>query len=557
MTSSLDRFRRVEVKATLQHGAWLWLGTADGLYRSPVDSDRPAAKVAGWDGHEIQALARDGDGLLVCTFSKSGPALARCDAEARIIDRVTLPDGQKVKALVRSNDKLWLGTKQGVFRQDGNSWRHVFDGQGKAEITRLWHDGKTLRAAVKKMAPHDRPALIESTDGGDNWQIEIQPDYQDSVIAADADTIITKWRGARPRGAKAGFKKHPITAGLIAADGRSAVVDGDKLEIATGPGTKLATYHPAFGDAEYVHLVKEGMVIAGAQGAWHFEPATGRLSDLLPNGDLQPYGKIKRVFQLDHALLAATTFGVFRSFDGGESWEQANAEWWVLDTEHAMRGENGRWWIACQRGLFRSDDQGGRIDYHKLKVSGAHYGELRCLAIAGDKVCVGTKQGLFVNRPDTDAEAFQRIAFFGEGPIEGLAWDRIKKRLMVGTGDGKLYVWDLTTPPELIAEMPIHEATMYAENGHVWLTSDGVIYEVTGKSARINRPDGSGEGLHLLDLGARLLAWDKQHAWVREKLGGSWTRLPNWAPDIRHVAFDAARNRLITTDRAKLRSFSL
>ena len=541
----------------MQHGAWLWLGTADGLYRSPVDSDRPAAKVAGWDGHEIQALARDGDGLLVCTFSKSGPALARCDAEAKITDRVTLPDGQKVKALVRSNDKLWLGTKQGVFRQDGNSWRHVFDGQGKAEITRLWHDGKTLRAAVKKMAPHDRPALIESTDGDDNWQIEIQPDYQDSVIAADADTIITKWRGARPRGAKAGFKKHPITAGLIAADGRSAVVDGDKLEIATGPGTKLATYHPAFGDAEYVHLVKEGMVVAGAQGAWHFEPATGRLSDLLPNADLQPYGKIKRVFQLDHALLAATTFGVFRSFDGGESWEQANAEWWVLDTEHAMRGENGRWWIACQRGLFRSDDQGGRIDYHKLKVSGAHYGELRCLAIAGDKVCVGTKQGLFVNRPDTDAEAFQRIAFFGEGPIEGLAWDRTKKRLMVGIGEGMLYAWDLTTPPELIAEMPIHEATMYAENGHVWLTSDGVIYEVTGKSARINRPDGSGEGLHLLDLGARLLAWDKQHAWVREKLGGSWTRLPTWAPGIRHVAFDAARNRLITTDRAKLRTFSL
>lgn len=545
------------------HGGWLWLGTSDGLYRSKQGSDKPADKVDGWDGHEVQALAEDGDGFLICTFSDKGPALARCDGQAKVTETFKLPEGQKVKALARRGADLWIGTKQGVFRadktaSDKSGWRHVFDGNGKAEIIRLWHDGATLGASVKKMAPHDRPALIESKDGGDSWQIDTQPDYQDLVVAANADTIITKWRGARKRGTKAGFKKHPITAGLIEASGRTAVIDGDKLEVESKPGEKLATYHPAFGDAEHVHLVKGGMIVAGSQGAWHFEPATGRLSDLLPHATgKRPFGKIKRVFQMDHALIAATTFGTFRSFDAGASWEQANAEWWVLDSEHAARGPDGRWWIACQRGLFRSDDHGGRIDYHKIKVSGAHYGELRCLAIAGNKVCVGTKQGLFINRPESDPEAFQRVEVFGDGPIEGLAWDKSLKRLYVGTGTGKLFAWDLTTSPELLVDLPIQEATMTADAGRIWIASDDKLSEVVGKSASDIAPEGSGEGLHLLDLGDRLFAWDKQTGWVRQKLGGAWQKLPKWAPGIRHVAFDAASNRLITTDRAQLNSFDL
>jgi ligand-binding sensor domain-containing protein len=557
MTSSLDQFRRAEVKTTLVHGGWLWLGTGDGLYRTHQDGNRPAEKLSGWDGHAVQALAEDGDGFLICTFCDRRSELARCDAQAKPTETFSLPADQKVKAVARRGDQIWIGTKQGVFRAENSKWRNVFDGNGKAEIIRLWHDGTTLGASVKKMAPDDLPALIESRDGGDTWQVETQPDYQDLVVAANADTIITKWRGARKRGAKAGFKKHPITAGSIESGGRTAVVDGDKLEVEARPGEKLAAYHPAFGDAEHVHLVKGGMVVAGAQGAWHFEPATGRLSDLLPDAGGEGSGKIKRVFQLDHALIAATTFGTFRSLDAGASWEQADAEWWVLDSERAVRGTNGRWWIACQRGLFRSDDQGARIDYHKMKVSGAHYGELRSLAVASDKVCVGTKQGLFVNRPETDAESFGRIEVFGPGPIEALAWDDAAHRLYVGAGSGKLYSWDLTTTPDLVAELPIQEAVMAAEAGHVWLTSEDKIVEVTGKSVLDLTPEGAGSGLHLLELGERLLAWDKQVAWVRQKSGGRWLELPQWAPGVRHVAFDAARNRLITTDRAALNAFDL
>ncbi|GAB4178222.1 MAG: hypothetical protein OHK0024_16210 [Thalassobaculales bacterium] len=557
MKDSLDQFRRVEVKATLQHGAWLWLGTADGLYRTPADAEQPAVPVAGWAGMEIQALAADGDGLLVCAYDGRHAGLARCDGDGAAGERLTLPEGQKVKAVLRHGATIWVGTKQGVFRRHDEGWRHVFGQQGKAEVIGLWHDGASLRASVKKLAPDDLPALIESADGGDTWEIEVQPDYQDLVVAATAETIITKWRGARPRGTRAGFKKHPITAGRIEPGGRTAVVDGDKLEVAARPGEKLAAYHPAFGDAEHVHLLTGGMVVAGPQGAYRFRPSTGALGDLLPTpSGSRPYGKIKRLYQLDHVLLAATTFGTFRSFDAGQSWERCDAEWWVLDTEHVARGPGGRWWIACQRGLFRTDDQGGRIDYHKMKVAGPHYGELRSLAVAGERVCVGTKQGLFVNRPDRDPEQFLRIDSFGTTPIEGLAWDDVAGLLYVGGGDGRLHAWDLVTAPATIAETPIHEATMTAEAGRVWLASGGAVRLVEGRTVIDMSPGGAGD-LHLLDIGERLLAWDHDAAWLRPKRGGGWNRLPGWAPGIRHVAHDRGRDRLITTDRTSLNAFDL
>jgi hypothetical protein len=554
MSNSIDQFRKVEVKSTLEHGGWLWLGTAVGLFRCRLDDDHPAEALPHWRGSEVHALATDGEGLLVCSFGAKGAAIARCDGAAEIVSEITLPQDHKVKAVATRGGQIWIGTKQGVYRQQGQEWRQVFGRDGKAEITGLWHHGDVLAAAVKKLAPHDRPALIESRDAGETWQIEAQPDYQDTVLAADAETIITKWRGARRRGAKAGYKKHPITAGLIAG-GRTAVVDGDKLEVEGAGAAKLATYHPAFGDAERVHLTAKGAVIAGAQGAWRFEPATGNLVDLLPG---MAGGKIKRVFQFGAALVATTTFGTFRSLDGGESWRPSDSEWWVLDAEHAVCDSRGVWWIACQRGLFRSEDHGARIDYHKMKVQAEHYAELRALAIAdGDRICVGTKQGLFVNRPAIDDEQFARVEAFGQTSIEGLVWDAARNRLVVGTAAGQLWAWDLATAPLLLAELPVHEATLIADADGLWLTGKNGLSRILGRTVSDATPHGAKGGLHLADLGERLLAWDAGQAWVRPKRAGAWTALSGWPEGIRHVAYDSAACRLVATDRARLHAIAL
>lgn len=554
-------FARVEVKSTLELGGWLWIGTAAGLLRWNPDSgaDATAEPVPGWRGIEVQALAADGDRLVAAVYGPDGAAVTRCDDDGIPGERIAPPPGEKVKTLAACSGMLWIGTKRGVFRHDGQGWSHVFGAEfsaagGKAEILRLWHrGGRTLVGSVKKLAPDDRPALIESADDGDHWTVLPQPDYQDLVLAAAAGSIITRWRGARPIDKRAGYKKHPITAGQIAEDGTTAVVDGDKLEIARPGAAKLAAYHPAIAEAEHLHLVPGGAVVAGAQGAWRFEPASGTLTDLLPaHGlDRRP-GKLKRLFLLDGALLATTTFGTFRSFDDGVSWERADSEWWVLDAEHAARGADGRWWIACQRGLFRTDDRGGRIDYHKIKVDGPHYAELRALAVAGDRVAIGTKQGLFVNRPSEDPERFVRVEAFGTGAVEALAWDRSYDTLVVGTAAGTLWRWDWATAPQALAEMPIGESTMLAGNGIAWLACGDRLTEIRGRAPTdVTPPDARG-GLHLTEAGDRLFVWDGQGAWMRHREGRDWTAVAGWPAGVRHVAIDAARGVALATDRARL-----
>jgi hypothetical protein len=562
--TSLDNFARVEVKSTLELHGWLWFGTAEGLCRWSPDlgASGTAEAVPGWEGIEVQALAADGPVLVAAVYGPDGAAITRHDADGVVGERIAPPPGEKVKALAASGGTLWIGTKHGVFRHDGATWSLVFGAEGKAEIARLWHrGGSSLAGSVKKLAPDDRPALIESTDGGDSWTVLPQPDYQDLVLAAAGGSIITRWRGARPIGARSGYKKHPITAGLIAEDGTTAVIDGDKLEIAHPGAAKLAAYHPAIAEAEHLHLVPGGAVIAGAQGAWRFEPATGSLTDLLPApphasqnapGRTRRPGKLKRLFLFDGALLGTTTFGTFRSFDDGVSWERADSEWWVLDAEHAARGAAGRWWIACQRGLFRTDDRGGRIDYHKIKVDGPHYAELRALAVAGDRVAIGTKQGLFINRPSNDPERFIRADAFGIGSVEALAWDSSIGELTIATAAGTLWRWDLATPPRVLAELPIGESTMLARDGIVWLAGGDRLTEISGGALVDATPPDAEDGIHLTEAGDRLLVWDGRGAWTRPRGGRHWTPVADWPARIRHVAIDAARGIALATDRDRL-----
>lgn len=574
--TSLDYFARVEVKTTLELGGWLWIGAADGLLRwRPGARFETARPVPGWDGVEVQALAAASAdaGLIAAIYGADGPFIVFCDAEGQPLSRIAPPLGEKVKTMAASGDALWIGTKRGVYRYDAGTWRLSFGQDGRAEMLRVWRrDDGTLAGSVKKLAPDDRPALIESTDGGESWTVQRQSDYQDLVLAADHGLIITRWRGARPAGEPAGYKKHPITAGLIAADGTTAVVDGDKLEIAPPPGregavAKMSAYHPAIAEAERAHLVPGGAVVAGAQGAWLFEPATGALRDLMPPPSFaagRP-GKLKRLFLLDGVLLATTGFGTFRSFDDGESWERADSEWWVLDAEHAARGAGGRWWIACQRGLFRTDDRGGRIDYHKIKVDGPHYAELRALAVAGRRVALGTKQGLFVNLPAEDDERFVRVEAFGPGVVEVAAWDPAGAFLYVGGADGRLWRWDMASSPQLVAELPVGEGTLLADDGVLRLVCGGRISEIRGRTVRdITPPDAQG-GLHMIPAGDRLLAWDERAAWTRPRRGGQgsgqggsgqgeqgggWTAIAGWPAGVRHVAVDPARGLALATDRA-------
>lgn len=558
MIDAFETFRRIEVKAALAHEGWIWFGAADGLYRKRSDDDACAAPVEGWRGEEVQALAPDGDRLLVCAYDGRRATLDRLDPAGRRTPGPTPPEGEKVKAVCCEGGALWIGTKRGVFRRDGDGWRHVFDGDGKAEIIRLWHDGATLAASVKKLAPHDRPALIDSADGGETWRIAPRADYQDLIVAVAADVVVTKWSGVGPRSGGPARGLRPVTAAAIGADGAVTAVSGDRLETTPPTMGPPPLRHPVLGDAEHLLRMGDDVVVAGAQGAWLFKGQGGEPVDLLPHASPgAPYGKIKRLFACGDALVATTTFGAFRSTDGGDGWTRCAADWRVLDAEHAVQAPGDRWWIGCQRALFRTDDRGARITHHPIRADGPHFAELRSLAVAGDRVCVGSKQGLLVNGADDDPERFRRVAWFGTTSIESLLWVEAEGALLVGAGDGALHRWDMTGAPTLLASLPIDEATLVSGDARCWIESAGRIVEIAGGDLNDVTPPQARGGVRLRDFGQRLLCWDAGAAWLREKNGSGWRIVARWPADVRDAALDASRDRIVTTDRARLAFISL
>lgn len=549
MSMSLSDFSRAEVKATLRRTDDILLGTSVGLYRYALGTNAGMAQPFGsWNGAEVKALGATPDGFLACIEAGRDKSLVRCAADGSVTATLPMPPSG-VKALSGETGP-WAGTKDGVYRFDGHGWTRVFAApSGKCEVIGIVEWPGTVSASIKKLGTDERPALAQSTDGGATWSVTACDDYQDIVVAVDPSRIATKWRGARPIGARPGYKKHPITAASLAPAGW-AVVDGDKLEIQRSDRPKMSIHHPLMAEAEHLHLVDGGAVFAGPQGAYRLDYGSGAVRDILPPA---ASGKIKRIYALDDGVLLATaTFGTFRSTDGGARWSACDSEWTVLDAEGLVRDDNGRWWLGCQRGVFFSDDNGLRWVYMKPKLVSHHYAEFRGIAAAGDHLCLGTKGGLFI-APPVPFGHMQFVPAFGRTAIEALAWDAANTRLLVGTAAGQLYAYGpLSGRVDHVASLPIHESSILVRGDSILLATDDKVYAVHAGGLMDVTPPGADGEIKLLDLGTGVLAWSKTAAW--RSAGGTedWRAMPGWPDDARHVAHDSTRRRLVVTDRRAL-----
>jgi len=560
MKTSLKEFSRAEVKASLRQGNTYWFGAADGLYRYEAGADK-AVPVAAWSGREVRALGPAKSGLWLVAGDEHDQAAYRLDAEGREQEKIPLPPGAKGKAISGINGALWLGVKTGVFRHDAKGWRQVFGGNGKAETIAIWEQPGKVRASIKKLAPDDKPALVTSGDDGQNWTVETMPEYQDLYLAADDQTIITRWRGARRRDSvKAGYKKHPLTAGWL-ENGATAVLDGEKLEMMPRSRVKIAVHHPLMAEAEHLHPTPAGAIFAGSQGAYEIAAGTGQVRDLMPHtAPKEPMGKTKKLYVLDDgAAVATATFGVFRSTDGLESWKQSDSEWSVLDAEGLTKAEDGTWWLLCQRGLFWSKDNGQSWNYQKFKVPGRHYCEFRSIAVAEGKLYLGTKAGLFVGlaMPAGNIEIAPHD-HFGTRVVEGLAFDAAKRSLYTVDHDGRCERIDLATGKVAdVASVPGGEVKLALLGDGTLLVAGGEKVVAVGAGGAVDaRPSGASGKFSLTQAGERVLLWSRDGAWLRQG-NGAWSGVANWPEGVRHASIDAKRNCAYTTDRRYLHRVAL
>jgi hypothetical protein len=549
----LEGFARVEAKATLRLADAIWIGTKEGLCRrTPGGHLHPH----GNERAEIKALSPTPDGFLYVVKSHDQAHIVFADENGNELRRLDGPDGEKLSGACTLKGELFVTSKTGIFKQAGTKWGRVL-GESGFEVTRIWSSGDHLFASVKKQGKDRLPALAESGDLGGIWTVTPMQDYGDVVVAADETRIVTRWRGGRLRQSrKDGYKKHPITAAELGASGGIVVVDGDKIEIA-GPGRrKMEVFHPRVADAEHVHLLPDGLFFAGPQGAFLLDPLSGNVTDLaaglFPGAIL---GKRKKVFALDNGVVvAACTFGLFRSADGGATWQPVDSEWDVLDAEHALRTAAGRWYILCQRALFRSDDNGLTWHYVKPKMphGSRHYGEFRCIAAGGGKLWFGTKAGLFA-APLGDPERLAPDDRVERASVEGLFYDAAGDRLILASeGHGLRSLCPSSGELTELAGLTLHEASITADGSRFIAADEHALLSLDprGKSEPFSLP-GAKPPFRLATSGDAILVWSREHAWAKRTGEATWKAVEAWPKGTRSAAF-AGNGRVVATDRAAL-----
>ncbi|MGY6564835.1 MAG: WD40/YVTN/BNR-like repeat-containing protein [Halomonadaceae bacterium] len=540
----LDAYRRPEVKAAVQQGSDIWLGSAAGLYRL---RDAKLEAIPEWQGLRISVLAASEAGLLVGASGAEGQVLARTDVDGGLQQRLPSLPRDEAKALLCSEGATVAGGKRGLYRLEADGWRHCY-GQGHTEIIGLAAERGRLLAFCKKQGSKARPALLVSTDHGESWTLELETGYHDGILAAWKVGYLTRWRGLWRTGSPIRHQKRPFSAAGESEAARAWVV-GNKLVCEFANGTSVELEEPRFAEAEQLILMPEGRaLVAGITGAFLVELGGGRVHDVFAGHAVPPSAaKIKRLWSLDEGrILATATFGTFYSDDGGGHWQPAAAEWAALDAEGLACSADGAWYMATQRGLFSSWDNGASWRHVKLTPQ-PHFAELTDLAFIGDRLALGSKAGLFLSAADRPKE-LTWIEAVGDATVHALLAEG--SGLWVGMVDGRLLLVDSSTGRgEVKAMFQAPCQPLLATGKTLWVLSGGQLFEVTARSVNpIAHPDGAERLKEAFASGRGLLVWDQANGWVLEEATEAprWAALEAWLPAVKSVTGMAPR---LITDR--------
>ncbi len=544
MENSLKSAIRPEVKAVLVREDGVLIGTHQGLYHLAGGATRPtplgttaAIKALGpWRDGGFIAVVEDGDGRFI----------RLCTGDGGTVETLPpLPGGDEAKSVSAAGAVL-AGGKQGVYRLDAGGWVRVL-GDRRCEVIGLQQQDGTVAALVKKQGVAELPALGLSEDDGTTWSLTPRAEYHDLVQAWAGGTLVSRWYGEHAQVPGARPVKEPITAATIDG-GVVAMVAGPKLKLVFPGRPRVELKHPAFAEAEILALLGSRALVAGVQGALLVDLGDGTITDLFAAVATAPAAaKIKKLFALDAGrLLATATFGTFVTTGDGEAWQPAAAEWAVMDAEAAGRLADGSWYLACQRGLFVSYDNGAAWKHVKLTTRPHHFCELTGLAVVGNRLALASKAGLFIAHDHPKDQRW--VPGLGRSAVTGLA--AVGDRLLVGQAGGLCWY-----DPATGAVSPVEVAgpelkPLGGIDGTAFAVTKRGLFRLDAAGAVPVAPAG-GEGDFQATIAAgRLLVWRGRDAWIGSG-DGHWTRLAGWPAGIKNGTV-LADGGVIATDRAAI-----
>lgn len=534
--------RRPEIKASLRIGNTVWLGAASGLYRL---LNGQLQECSAWKGRKIAAIGSSDEGMIVAASSPNGLAIHLLSASGTPTRMLPALSNDEPKSLLAEGG-IFAGGKRGIYRLDGETWTKVY-GHGHTEVIGLDREDGCIRAFVKKQGPQARPALIVSRDEGASWWIELETSYHDGILATSAGRYVTRWRGLWSPGQAVQHEEDAANVALF-EPGRSAWVAGNKLCVRFDSGARLDIRDPRFAEAEQLLLLNGLAVVAGGNGAYQVDLFTGQVIDLFENHATEAHAaKIKKLWALeDGRLLATASYGTFYSDDGGENWSLASADWAVLDAEGLALSPDGAWYLAAQRGLFVSWNNGEHWKQVKLATQ-PHFAELTAIAFAGDRLLLGSKAGLFVSEPG-EPKRLQHVGALGDCTVLGLLVEP-GGTVLVGTVDGRLE--RLTPAHACCASVAVFARgcqPLALHGDAVTVLSSGTLYRVLpGQVERIAVPPQAHRIEAIAPPDGGLLAWNHDAAWRQIDASSEWADVPAWLPHVKSVVI---ADRTVVTDRS-------
>ncbi|KDE38781.1 hypothetical protein ADINL_2682 [Nitrincola lacisaponensis] len=548
----LHAFRRPEVKAVVHKGEDIWLGTSNGLYHL----HHHVLNVCGdWHGHRISALAASESGLVVSASYAKETLLAVTDKQGNLIQRLPSLGQDNAKSLLVAKGQILAGGKRGIYQLEGDKWQRLPDTQG-AEVIGLTLRDENYLAFCKKQGVNAHAGLLVSHDAGAHWQLEIETGYHDAIIQAQDGRYLTRWRGPWRIGSSIRYQKRPFSA-ACQGDNVNAWITGNILacEFSDSKYDPLELKDPRFAEAEHLLLLAKGFaLVAGINGAFLVNLGNGQVQDLFAEHAIpDEAARVKQLWSLEEGrTLATTSFGTFFSDDGGTHWKVSSSEWAVLDAEGLTMSPEGAWYMATQRGLFSSWDNGESWSQVKFTTT-PHFAELTAIAFIGNRLALGSKSGLFLSDADQPKQ-LRWISCVGNTTVKGLlAKDN---SLWVGTEDGRLLEVNAETETGIMRAVFQHPCRPLAAAGSVvTLLSAKQLFRVSPKEVQaVKLPDTVHEiqDAACTDLG--LVAWNKHHGWVLNAATDmTWLPIKHWITGVKSISSSTPR---LLTDRIKIGAWS-